>query len=70
MRKATYTVIIILFCILTFSSCEKEYHCGCTFNNTVVYTKDLGRETKKNAESQCSSYDSTVVGEVWTCTLY
>lgn len=70
MKKATYSVIVILASILAFSSCDKQYHCGCTFNNTVVYTKDIGRQTKKNAESQCNSYDSTVVGEVWNCTLY
>ena len=70
MKKATYTVIMILICMLSFMSCEKEYHCGCTFNNTVVYTKDLGYQYKNNAKKLCDSYDSTITGEVWNCMLY
>lgn len=70
MKKATYFVIIVLICLVSFISCKKEYHCSCTFNNTVVFTKDLGSQVKKNATDQCSSYDSTIKGEVWNCTLY
>jgi hypothetical protein len=70
MKKAVYPVIIILLCIVTLASCEKEYHCGCTFNNTVVYTKDLGYQYKNNAENECSSYDTTVTGEKWNCLIY
>ena len=70
MKKATYTVIIFLAAVVTFASCEKDYHCACTFNNSVIYTKDLGAQYKNNAQNECSSYDSTVVGEVWNCTIY
>lgn len=70
MKKATYTVIILILSIFSFASCEKEYHCGCTYNNSVVYTKDLGYQYKNNATNECSSYDTTVRGEVWNCTIY
>lgn len=70
MKKATYLVIAILFSMFALVSCEKQYHCGCTYNNKVVYTKDLGYQYKNNAKTLCSSYDSTVTGETWTCTLY
>lgn len=70
MKKATYTVIVILLCTLALASCEKQYHCGCSFNSKIVYTKDLGTQTKKNAETICTGYDTTVAGETWNCTLY
>ncbi len=70
MRKVTLTVIIILFCSFSFVSCEKEYHCGCTFNGSVVYTKDLGYQYKTNAKNTCTGYDTVVTGEVWNCVLY
>ena len=70
MSKGVYTVIILLAAVCIFASCEKEYHCACTFNNSVIYTKDLGEQYKNNAEKDCSAYDSTVAGEVWNCTVY
>jgi hypothetical protein len=70
MKKATYMGIIILSGVLFFVSCKKEYHCHCTYNNNLVYSKDLGNQTKKNAEKICNTYDTTVTGETWTCTVY
>lgn len=31
---------------------------------------DLGSQTKDDATTQCNSYDSTVAGEKWNCTIY
>ncbi len=70
MKKATYTIVIVLVGMLSLFSCKKDYHCSCTYNNTVMYNVDLGDQTNKNAKSMCSSYDSTIKGEVWTCTIY
>ena len=70
MKKAIYIVITILVCVLSFVSCKKEYHCSCSFNNQVMYTKDLMNQTKSNAQSQCSQYDTTVTGETWNCTIF
>jgi hypothetical protein len=70
MKKAIYTVITLLLVSCFLISCEKEYHCACTFNNSVIYTRDLGNQYKNNAQKECSSYDSTVAGEVWNCSIY
>lgn len=71
MKKVTYTVITVVLGIISFTSCKKEYHCGCTYNNQLVTTIDLGNQTKSNAQSTCSKYDtSTIPGEMLTCTVY
>jgi len=70
MKKATYTIICITVGLLSLASCKKSYHCSCSFNNRMVYTVDLGREYEDNAKEKCSSYDSTITGEVWNCGIY
>jgi hypothetical protein len=70
MKKATRTVIILLLAVISIASCKKEYHCHCTFDNNVVKNVDLGNQTKDNANKMCSAYDTTLPGEVWTCTVY
>jgi hypothetical protein len=70
MKKAGYTLLTVLICALSFTSCKKEWHCTCSYNNTVVFTKDLMNETKSKANDACSAYDSTVTGVVWNCTTY
>jgi hypothetical protein len=69
MRKAVI-VIIILSGIVYLSSCKKLYHCACTYNNKVVFTKDIGSQVEDNAKDICTSYDSTITGEAWNCTIY
>ena len=70
MKKAIYAVITILAVALSFTSCKKEWHCTCSFNNQVMFTKDLQNEVKSKAQTACSAYDSTITGEVWNCTIY
>jgi len=71
MKKTPIVVIIIVtITILIYTSCKKDYHCACTFNNAVIFNTDLGNQTKKGAQDQCNEYDSTVVGEVWNCKIY
>lgn len=70
MKRLTYTGILIIAGLISFVSCKKEYHCNCMYNNTLVRSVDLGNQTKDNATKMCNSYDSSVVGEVWTCTVY
>lgn len=55
--------------IITMASCTKNYHCQCSYNNTVRLNKDLGVQTRENAQDECESYDTTVAGEKWTCVL-
>jgi len=69
MKKAIYTSIVILSGIISFTSCRKEYHCNCTYNNTLVLTKDLGNQSQSDATTICNRYDTTVAGETWLCTL-
>ena len=70
MKKTTYAIVFVLACMLSFFSCKKDYHCSCTYNNKVVYNVDMGDQTKDNANNRCGGYDSTIAGEVWTCTIY
>jgi len=71
MKKVSYIVITVLIGLICFASCKKEYHCECTYNNQLITTIDLGNQTKSNATSTCSKYDtSTIPGEVMVCTVY
>ncbi len=70
MKKATYSIVFVLVGMLSLFSCKKDYHCACTYNNLVVYNVDLGNQTEKNARNTCSNFDTTIRGEVWTCTIY
>jgi hypothetical protein len=70
MKKATYTVLTVLAGMVSLMSCKKLYHCTCTFNQQVMYTKDLGKQHEDDAKSECSSFDSTITGEVWNCQIY
>ncbi len=70
MKKVTYTAFIIIACLISFASCKKEYHCHCMYNNTLMRSIDLGNQTKDNATKMCNTYDTTVTGEIWTCTIY
>jgi hypothetical protein len=70
MKKAIFSVITILVVALSFTSCKKEWHCTCSYNNMVMFTKDLNNQVKSKAETTCSQYDSTVAGQTWSCTIY
>ncbi|GEM_PF-500143 len=56
--------------IMGTTSCKKVYRCNCSFNNKVMLSKDLGAQSESKAQEICSSYDTTVTGEVWNCTIY
>lgn len=70
MKKTVYSAIIFLAGIFCLSSCMKVYHCSCTYNNTVMLNKELGKLTYSKATTACNAYDTTVAGENWTCTVY
>jgi hypothetical protein len=67
MKKTTFVVIAAIFISLAFASCKKDYFCYCTFDGKVVYSADLGKHTKKDAQDLCAQNDSTIIGEVWNC---
>jgi hypothetical protein len=70
MKRATLVALLLLGGIVCTESCKKSYHCTCTYDNNVVYTKDLGLQVKDKATEQCSSYDTTITGEKWNCQIY
>lgn len=70
MKKRAMYVLVVLIGLLATASCTKDYHCACTYNNTVVYNIDLGAQYKSNAQTTCTRYDSTIAGIPWQCTLY
>ena len=70
MKKAIFVVILTLAGALSFTSCKKEWHCTCSYNNKVVYTEDPMNNVESKAQEKCNQYDSTITGEIWTCTIY
>ena len=70
MKKVVYSAVALLLVMISMVSCKRVYHCNCSYNNKVVYTKDLGAMTNDDATAKCKSYDTTVVGEKWNCSLY
>ncbi len=69
-RDLRSILLIAAAAILGFTSCKKNYHCQCSFNNKIQMVTDLGSQTKDDAKTQCDAYDSTVTGEKWTCVIY
>ena len=70
MKKMVFTAAVFSLVALSMASCRRVYRCHCTFKGAIKYSKDLGSQTKKDADAMCSAYDTTVAGEKWTCTLY
>lgn len=71
MRRSVKNILFITASVaVLFASCKKDYHCQCTYNNRVMLNNDLGTQSHGDASTLCNSYDSTVTGEVWNCTLY
>ena len=69
MRKAIFALLVFTG-LFSSTSCTKDYHCACTYNNAVVYNIDLGVQYKDNAQAKCAAYDSTIKGMTWQCSLY
>jgi hypothetical protein len=71
MRKVVFIAAILMAGVVVgTSSCKKSYRCSCSFNNQIKLMKDLGSQNESKAQEICSSYDTTVTGEVWNCTIY
>jgi hypothetical protein len=70
MKKVIYSAVIVMFCVVSLGSCKKVYHCNCSYNNRVVFSKDLGAQSESKAQEICNTYDTTVAGELWNCTTY
>ena len=70
MKKVIFAAVVIFIGLVSLASCKKLYHCHCSYNNKVVFSKDIGGQYEDKATEECSSYDTTVTGEVWNCTIY
>ena len=71
MIKGIFQIVaVFVLGVFLLSSCKKDYHCQCSYQNQVRLTKDLGQMVKADAEDACNSLDSTVTGEKWTCVIY
>lgn len=70
MKKSLLQVSIIIAVAVLAGSCKKNYHCQCSYNNQIRMVKDLGKQTRDDAQEECDTYDSTVTGEKWNCVLY
>jgi hypothetical protein len=70
MKKVIYTAVVLMLGMISMVSCKRVYHCNCSFNNKVVFSKDLGAQHQDDAEATCKGFDTTITGEVWNCSLY
>lgn len=78
MKKLMPVAAIAVFALM-FTSCKKDYTCTCTYSGpsvgvTVSDQKfTISKTTKKDAESKCSGYTSTVsfagTSTGWNCHL-
>ena len=60
--KRVYTVIALIMIIAGFSSCDKDYTCACTFDNTSKnFEVKLTKMRKNDAKTLCDDY-SVYVG--------
>lgn len=69
-NRNTLIFAIAVMGLIFLGSCKKQYRCLCSYNNKVQMDKDLGLKVKEDAQEECDSYDSTVAGETWKCSLY
>lgn len=67
MKRILYSIIILLACATIFSACKKDYHCYCIYHGQVMYSQDLGKQYKNDAEDKCNENTNTVAGETWDC---
>jgi len=68
MNKVQLAAALFFF---AFTSCKKDYTCECTTTSpagTTVGTTNLGKMTKKNAETKCNETDAsyTYLGKPFT----
>jgi hypothetical protein len=70
MKKVFYTGVVLFIGMMALVSCKRNYHCHCSYNNKVVYSKDMGAQYESKAQEECSTYDTTIIGEVWNCSIY
>ncbi|GAA4461401.1 hypothetical protein GCM10023093_05990 [Nemorincola caseinilytica] len=72
MKKVIPAISITVFAMMFFS-CKKVYTCTCTNGATVISTRTLDKQKKKDAEAECGALSGPTVKGTTTvdlkCTL-
>ncbi len=67
MRKI---VLFILGGFMTLTSCKKDITCECVYENKMIFTKKIKQtHSIQQTENECSGYDTTMIGEIWDCSI-
>lgn len=67
-----YSLLFIsLVTLVTLSSCKKDHTCSCTYQTTTgqVSQTTTIKDTKKEAEKICDTYETPVAGYFWKCEI-
>ena len=67
MKKLAF-VAAALIATAGFTSCNKNYTCTCTYNGNVVYEGEADG-SRSEANSDCDTRKTTVLGQTWDCDL-
>lgn len=54
----------------SLTSCEKRWTCRCEYNGNEVYSAQTDKMSRSDAEDQCNTKSTTILGQTWDCDLY
>jgi len=52
-------LVVGTLAVFALASCKKDYTCACKFSNSATLNIDISKAKKKDAESACSSAETT-----------
>lgn len=55
-------LVVAALSVFVLGSCKKDYTCKCTFTDGSVINLEMNKVKKKDAESSCSSAQTTYEG--------
>ncbi|HRO76453.1 MAG TPA: hypothetical protein PLP27_09925 [Crocinitomicaceae bacterium] len=59
MKKVLLVAVAGVF-VLGLSSCKKDWTCSCTVGSSPAGSKAIEGKTKKDAKTECTSYETTL----------
>ncbi len=71
MKKLIPLIAIVVFGFaLVFSACKKNYVCTCTLSGGTATVKyELGKKSRTDANAECESKETAVLGVTYACEL-
>lgn len=69
MKKVIFGALALIS-TFAFTSCEKRWTCRCEWNGNEVYSAETDRMSRSDAEDQCNTRSTSVLGQTWDCDLY